>query len=307
MLATTLNFEARLEQRQMVSITDVLTAEYFDSGRRACWAPYLLREFSQPYMGDLRDYLQGQPACDVFPKPESIFAALDETTLEEVKVVILGQDPYHGPGQAHGLAFSTLAHRRPPSLRNIFAEVESNMNGHAVPKGHNCLTPWARQGVLLLNRVLTVRRGCPNAHQGKGWERFTDRIVETINRERTHVVFMLWGDPAQQVHRLIDAERHKVLCEKHPRIGLEDSKHFSQANKYLEAHDAAPINWLDVCQRPPPHEQDVVAPLTTADADDEARWDRAFANSTTELEQLAAEAERERNAGLTEELDPSQL
>ena len=311
MLASTLNFEARLERRQMVSIADVLTAEYFDRGRRACWAPYLLREFSQPYMGDLRDYLQGQPACDVFPKPESIFAALDETTLEEVKVVILGQDPYHGPGQAHGLAFSTLAHRRPPSLRNIFAEVESNMNGHAVPGGHNCLTPWARQGVLLLNRVLTVRRGCANAHHGEGWERFTDRVVETIDREREHVVFMLWGGPAQEAHHLIDAERHKVLSCDHPQArngrGLAGSKHFSQANEYLAAHGVEPINWLDVCKRPPPHEQDVVAPLTTADADDEARWDRAFAKSTTKLEQLAAEAERERNAGLTEELDPSQL
>ena len=291
----------------MVSIADVLTAEYFDRGRRACWAPYLRDEFDRPYMRRLRVYLADQPADDVFPKPESVFEAFDETTPNEVKVVILGQDPYHGPGQAHGLAFSTLAHRRPPSLRNIFAEVESNMNRDAIPEGHNCLTPWARQGVLLLNRVLTVRRGCANAHHGEGWERFTDRVVETIDRERTHVVFMLWGGPAQEAHHLIDAERHKVLCGNHPRIGLEDSKHFSQANEYLEAHDAAPINWLDVCQRPPPHEQDVVAPLTTADADDEARWDRAFANSTTKLEQLAAEAERERNAGLTEELDPSQL
>ena len=298
----------------MVSIADVLTAEHFDRGRRACWAPYLLREFSQPYMGDLRDYLQGQPACDVFPKPESIFAALDETTPEEVKVVILGQDPYHGPGQAHGLAFSTLDYKRPPSLYSIFAEVVSNMVGDAVPEGHNCLTPWARQGVLLLNRVLTVQRGCPKAHRGRGWERFTSGIVETIDREREHVVFMLWGEEAKKASRLIDAERHKVLCWQHPAgtckgqpKGLAGSRHFSQANEYLEEHGAAPIDWLDVCQRPPPHEQDVVDPLTTADADDEARWDRAFANSAAKLEQLAAEAERERNAGLTEELDPSQL
>ena len=310
MLASTLNFEAR----QMVSIADVLTAEYFDRGRRACWAPYLLREFSRPYMGDLRDYLHGQSACDVFPKPEAIFAALDETTLEELKVVILGQDPYHGLGQAHGLAFSTLAHRRPPSLRNIFAEVESNMNGDAVPEGHNCLTPWARQGVLLLNRVLTVRRGRAHSHKRQGWERFTDKIVETISENCGHVVFMLWGKKAQRVCGLIDANRHKVLCWQHPAgttkgqpRGLKGSKHFFQANEYLAAHGAALINWLDVCQRPPPHVQDVVAPLTTADANDEARWDRAFANSTTKLEQLAAEAERERNAGLTEELDPSQL
>ena len=288
MLASTLNFEARLERRQMVSIADVLTAEYFDRGRRSRWEPYLRDEFDRPYMGRLRGYLADQPADDVFPKPESIFEAFDETTPNEVKVVILGQDPYYEPDQAHGLAFSTLDYERPKTLSNIIAEVRRNTNGGLVPGDHNCLTPWARQGVLLLNRVLTVRRGCAKSHRGRGWECFTDTIVETINRCREHAVFMLWGDAAQEVHYLIDAERHKVLCWKHPRNGLKDSKHFSQANEYLEEHGVDPINWLDVCQRPPPHEQDVVDPLTTADADDEARWDRAFANSTTKLEELAA-------------------
>lgn len=302
-----LDVEAYLGRRQMVSIADVLTAEYFDRGRRSRWEPYLRDEFDRPYMGRLRGYLADQPADDVFPKRESIFEAFDETTPNEVKVVILGQDPYPEPGQAHGLAFSTLDYERPQSLRNIIAEVRRNTNGGQVPGDHNCLTPWARQGVLLLNRALTVRRGCAKSHRGRGWGCFTDTVIETVNRCREHVVFMLWGDAAQEVRYLIDANRHKVLCWQHPRIGLKGSKHFSQANEYLKAHDAEPIKWLDVCKRPPPHEQDVVDPLTIADADDEARWDHAFANSTTRLEQLAGETEQERNTGRTDDLAPSQL
>ena len=301
----------------MVSIAEVLTAEHFDTGRRACWAPHLRDEFDRPYMRRLRGYLADEESeSRIFPKPESIFEALDETTPDEVKVVILGQDPYDKPDLAHGLAFSTLNRKRPPSLSKIFAEVERNMD-KSVPKDSNCLTPWARQGVLLLNRALTVRSGKAEKHLGKGWECFTDKVVETISENCEHVVFLLWGEPAQQVRYLIDSERHKILCSEHPssrsRLGrsekqrLKGSKHFSQANEYLAAHGVEPINWLDVCKRPPPHEQDVVAPLTTADANDEARWDRAFANSTAKLEQLAAKAKRERNAGLTEELAPSQL
>ena len=268
-------------------------------------------------MRRLRGYLADEESeHGIFPRPESIFEAFDETTPSEVKVVILGQDPYPESGQAHGLAFSTLNRKRPQSLSKIVAEVERNME-RSVPKDCNCLTPWARQGVLLLNRALTVRIDEAGEHLGKGWECFTDKVVETISKNCEHVVFLLWGEPAQQVGYLIDSERQKILCSEHPssreslsrsrKQRLKGSKHFSQANEYLKTHCAEPINWLDVCQRPPPHEQDVVAPLTTADADDEARWDRAFANSTTKLEQLAAEAERERNAGLTEELDPSQL
>ena len=300
----------------MVSVAEVLTAGYFDEGRRSLWAPHLRDEFDRPYMRRLRGYLADEESkYGIFPKPKSIFEALDETTPSEVKVVILGQDPYPEPGQAHGLAFSTLSRKRPQSLSKIFAEVKRNV-GESVPKGHNCLTPWARQGVLLLNRALTVRIDEAGEHLGKGWECFTDKVVETISKNCEHVVFLLWGEPAQQVGYLIDSKRHKILCSEHPssrrsrrsrRQRLKGSKHFSQTNKYLEAHGAEPINWLDVCQRPPPHEQDVVAALTTADADDEAKWDRAFANSTTKLEQLAAEAKRERNAGPTEEQDLSQL
>jgi len=258
----------------------------------------------------LRGYLVDEESkYQVFPKSECIFEALEETALEEVKVVIIGQDPYPAPGQAHGLAFSTM-HRKPPrSLSTIFAEVRRNMNhrGRVVTKGRNCLTPWARQGVLLLNRVLTVRRGRAGAHLGRGWECFTDQIIATVNDCREHVVFVLWGNPAQEVHHLIDANRHKILCWKHPRSGLKGSEHFSKANRYLEEHCVEPIDWLDVCECPPLEEQGAVRRLTSVDAADEAEWDRAFANSIPQLERLAEEAARERSSGLTEELDPSRL
>ena len=293
-----------------MSVAEVLTAQYLDSGRRACWAPHLRGEFNRPYMHRLRQYLvaEEESTCQIFPQPECIFEALDETTLEEVKVVIIGQDPYPEPGQAHGLAFSTMDRTRPRSLQCILAEVGRNMNQHRrVARGRNCLTPWARQGVLLLNRVLTVRRGCAGAHLSQGWECFTDRIVETISSNREHVVFMLWGDHAREVRCMINAARHKILCWKHPRSGLRDSKHFSQANRYLKAHNAEPIDWLDVCKRLPPEQQGAVCPLTSADAADEARWDRAFAASIPQLKKLAAEAVQDRRSGRTEELDLSRL
>ena len=300
-----------------MSIAEVLTAGYLGSGQRVCWAPHLRQEFSRPYMRHLRRYLADEESrCQVFPKPEHIFEALDETSLEEVKVVIVGQDPYPEPGQAHGLAFSTLLDRRPPTLAKIFAEVRRNMNQHAaIPTDHNCLTPWARQGVLLLNRVLTVRGVEADTHQsssgkpvhgGQGWERFTDHIVETINGCREHVVFMLWGDHAKEARLMIDAERHKVLCSQHPRSRL-DCTPFSQANQYLEAHNSEPIDWLDVCKRPPPEEQDAIPPFTSSAASTDAEWDRAFADSIPQIEQLAEEAAQQRRAGQTEELDPSQL
>lgn len=291
-----------------MSIADVLTLEYLADGRRACWLPHLRGEFNRPYMRRLRRYLEAEESnCEVFPQPECVFEALEETTLEEVKVVIIGQDPYPKPGQAHGLAFSTLQTKRPKSLRNVFAEVCRNMNRRRVPAGHNCLTPWARQGVLLLNRVLTVRRGCAGAHERQGWEHFTDRVVESISEHREHVVFMLWGKQAKEAKLMIDARRHKVLSSKHPTRGLCGSEHFSRANQYLEAHSAKPIDWLDACRRPQPKGHNAVPPLTAADAADEAQWDRAFAASIPQLNELAAEAARDRHDGLTVELDPSQL
>ena len=302
--------------RATKNIADALTAQHFASGRRACWAPHLRAEFNRPYMHRLRQYLVGEELRhQIFPQPERIFEALDETRLDEVKVVVIGQDPYPGAGEAHGLAFSVECGKRPQSLCKIFAEVERNMNQcpppgssqRTVAKGCNCLTPWARQGVLLLNRVLTVREGCAGAHQSKGWECFTDRIIETISKHRKHVVFMLWGEEAKHVRRSIDGGRHKVLCARHPRVGLKGSKHFSEANRYLKRHKIDPIDWLDVCDRPPPEEQEAVPPLTSADAADEARWDRTFAASLPRLEELAAAALQERRLGLTEELDPSRL
>ena len=304
-------------ERKRVSIADVLTAEHFASGRRACWTPHLGAEFDRPYMRRLRQYLVCEEAAHaVFPQPERIFEALDETTPDEVKVVIIGQDPYPAPGQAHGLAFSVEGGERPKSLQKIFAEVNRNMkkcpppggNRRTVPQGCNCLTPWARQGVLLLNAVLTVREGCPGKHQSKGWECFTDRIIETINEHREHVVFMLWGEEAQRKGAGINHNRHKVLShEQHPRIGIRGSEHFCRANQYLERNGIEPIDWLDVCRRPPPEEQEVAPPLTAADALDEVRWERAFAASLPLLKQLAAQAAEERRLGLTEVLDPERL
>lgn len=304
-------------ERKRVPIADVLTAEHFASGRRACWAPHLGPEFDLPYMRRLRQYLIREEAEHaIFPQPERIFEALDETTLDEVKVVIIGQDPYFTLGQAHGLAFSVECGARPASLQKIFAEVNRNMekcpppggNRRTVPQGCNCLTPWARQGVLLLNAVLTVREGCPGKHLCKGWERFTDRIIETINEHREHVVFMLWGEEAQRKGAGVNRNRHEVLPPaRHPRIGIKGSEHFCRANQYLQRNGIEPVDWLDVCRRPPPEEQEVVPALTAADALDEARWDRAFATSRPLLKRLAAKAAEERRLGLTEEFDPVRL
>ena len=197
----------------------------------------------------LRDELRAGKT--IYPPPRRIFAALDATPFERVKVVILGQDPYHGPGQAHGLCFSVLPGVPiPPSLANIFAELERDLG---IPRpAHGCLLPWAHQGVLLLNAVLTVERGKPGSHQGRGWEGFTDAIIEHINRERAGIVFLLWGSPAQSKGRLIDAQRHRVLKAPHPsplsaHRGFLGCRHFSQTNQWLSEHGETPIDW-----RPPP-------------------------------------------------------
>jgi uracil-DNA glycosylase len=164
-----------------------------------------------------------------------------------VKVVILGQDPYHGPGQAHGLCFSVRPGVPvPPSLQNIFSEIENDL-GIARPD-HGCLTPWARRGVLLLNSVLTVQAGVAGAHQGKGWEGFTDRAIDELNRDRDGLVFLLWGSYAQAKGRLIDTRRHCVLKAPHPsplsaHRGFLGCRHFSKANQYLETNGQAPIDW----------------------------------------------------------------
>ena len=183
----------------------------------------------------------------IYPPGPQIFAALDATPFERVKVVILGQDPYHGAGQAHGLCFSVQPGVPvPPSLDNIYKELQRDL-GIARPN-HGCLTHWARQGVLLLNAVLTVEEGRAGAHQGKGWEGFTDHIVDALNREREHLVFLLWGSYAQAKGKVIDPRRHLVLKAPHPsplsaHRGFIGCGHFSATNAYLARHGQKPIDW----------------------------------------------------------------
>lgn len=213
------------------------------------WLAPLANEFESPYMQALRAFLLAEKANGkrVFPKGSEYFRALDLTPLEQVRVVILGQDPYHGPGQAHGLCFS-VRHgvRPPPSLVNIYKELRSDL-GIAAP-GHGHLEHWARQGVLLLNSVLTVEMGKAASHQGKGWERFTDAVIAEVNKRAEPVVFMLWGSYAQRKAAFVDASRHLVLKAPHPsplsaHNGFFGCRHFSKANAFLESKAMRPIDW----------------------------------------------------------------
>ena len=188
-----------------------------------------------------------QRGARFFPPPTNIFAALDATPFDRTRVVILGQDPYHGAGQAHGLCFSVQPGVPvPPSLDNIFKELQRDL-GIARPD-HGCLSPWARQGVLLLNSVLTVEEGRAGAHAGKGWEGFTDHVVDVLNREREGLVFLLWGSYAQAKGKVIDTSRHRVLRAPHPsplsaHRGFIGCGHFSATNDYLARRGIAPIDW----------------------------------------------------------------
>jgi uracil-DNA glycosylase len=203
-----------------------------------------------------RDDMQGLSAflrersaagARIHPPAAQIFAAFDATPFDEVKVVVLGQDPYHGPGQAHGLCFSVLPGVPvPPSLQNVYREIERDL-GVARP-AHGYLMPWARRGVLLLNAVLTVEEGQAGSHQGRGWEGFTDHVVETLGREREGLVFLLWGSYAQAKGRVIDTARHRVLRTTHPsplsaHRGFLGCGHFSAANQYLARRGVPPIDW----------------------------------------------------------------
>lgn len=214
------------------------------------WKRVLESEFLSSYMHDLRMFLarEREQGKEVFPPGPEMFSAFNTTPLSKVKVVILGQDPYHGPRQAHGLCFSVRRGiQSPPSLVNIFKEIQSDL-GIAPPR-HGELTHWAMQGVLLLNSVLSVESGLAASHQGRGWETFTDAVIRVLNDEREHLVFLLWGNYAQRKGRFIDARRHLVLKAAHPsplsanRGGWFGCRHFSQANRYLEAHGVAPIDW----------------------------------------------------------------
>ncbi len=218
------------------------------------WLAVVGDEFHKPYMTQLKAFLQQEKAAGkvVYPKGAEIFNALDTTPFSSVKVVILGQDPYHGPDQAHGLCFSVRRGiDKPPSLVNIYKEIEDDC-GIKMP-AHGDLTGWAKQGVLLLNATLTVRQFNAGSHQGKGWEEFTDAAIRAVNDRHENIVFMLWGSYAQKKGAFIDRKKHLVLQAPHPSPlssyrGFFGCKHFSQANKYLIAQGRAPIAWenLDV-------------------------------------------------------------
>jgi uracil-DNA glycosylase len=213
------------------------------------WKLALDGEKQAPHFLALSQFLreEKQRGVTIYPPRARIFAALQTTPLDAVKVVILGQDPYHGAGQANGLCFSVAPDQAlPPSLQNIFKELQADLALPRPPNGD--LSGWARQGVLLLNTVLTVRAGAPQSHQGQGWEPFTDRIIREVSTRRPHVVFLLWGKPAQGKIALIDTRRHTVLCAPHPsplsaHRGFFGCRHFSQANAALHAHQQTPIDW----------------------------------------------------------------
>ena len=213
------------------------------------WKSRLSDVFQASPMPELRAFLRDELAAGktIYPPPPQIFAALDATPFEQVKVVILGQDPYHGPGQAHGLCFSVQPGvPAPPSLVNIYKELKRDLNID-IPS-HGYLQSWADQGVLMLNTTMTVERANANAHKDKGWQFFTDRIIELVSERRPHLVFMLWGAHAQSKQKLIDATKHLVLTSVHPSPlsayrGFIGNGHFSRTNKFLEQNGLAAIDW----------------------------------------------------------------
>jgi uracil-DNA glycosylase len=213
------------------------------------WLEHLESEFQQDYMRELKQFLIEEKSAGktVFPSPEHVFNAFNSTPFDKVKVVILGQDPYHGDGQAHGLSFSVLVGVKvPPSLKNIFKELQADLN---IPiANHGCLQSWAKQGVLLLNATLTVGQADAGSHQGQGWELFTDQVVRQLNDQRQGLVFLLWGSYAQKKGAFIDRHKHCVLTSSHPSPlsayrGFLGCGHFSTANEYLKQQGADPIDW----------------------------------------------------------------
>ncbi|HBA87537.1 MAG TPA: uracil-DNA glycosylase [Geobacter sp.] len=215
------------------------------------WRSHLLEEFQKPYMLELKEFLRREISRKktIYPKGSEYFNAFNTTPFEEVKVVVLGQDPYHGPDQAHGLCFSVQRGiEAPPSLVNIFKELQSDLGLSRDDFRHGFLKSWADQGVLLLNSVLTVEAGRAASHQGQGWESFTDRAISLLNENRNHIVFMLWGAYAQRKGAVIDEKRHLVLRAPHPsplsaHRGFLGCRHFSKANAYLLSHGKEAIDW----------------------------------------------------------------
>lgn len=213
------------------------------------WLKALEEEFKAPYMQSLRQFLRKEKDAKkiVYPKTQDVFSAFNYTPLDQVKVVILGQDPYHGQGQAHGLCFSVLPQVAiPPSLVNIYQELKADLNIPA--PDHGCLIPWAKQGILLLNAVLTVEHGKAASHQGKGWELFTDKVIKILNDQPRPIVFVLWGSYAQRKGNVIDANKHLVIKCVHPSPlsayrGFLGSRPFSQINTFLIKQGQTPIDW----------------------------------------------------------------
>jgi uracil-DNA glycosylase len=213
------------------------------------WSPYLSKEMEKPYMIGLVNFIESERSKGkiIYPDDNEIFEALKLTPFEKVKVVILGQDPYHGVGQAHGLCFSVKKGvKTPPSLVNIFKELKDDLKIQPPQNGY--LEPWTREGVLLLNSVLTVEAGEAGSHHGKGWEQFTDKIIEILNEKKNNLVFILWGGPAQKKASKVDQTKHLVLKSVHPSPlsfyrGFLGSKPFSKTNKYLNENGKEEINW----------------------------------------------------------------
>lgn len=215
---------------------------------RTDWNPHLRSQFEQPYWVELQEFVAGERARGpVYPPEDLVFAALHRTPLSTVKVLILGQDPYHGPGQAHGLCFSVPdGVTAPPSLRNIFIELHDDL-GLEIPANGN-LQRWADNGVLLLNTTLTVRAGVAASHQNHGWERFTDEVIRVVDQQTAHTVFILWGASARRKVSLIDRSRHTILQSAHPsplsaHRGFFGSRPFSRANEALRAAGREPVDW----------------------------------------------------------------
>ena len=231
-----------LTEQQQIKLDKI----QLDAGWKSGLSEFLL----SPKMDELKDFLVQEKKADkiIYPPSSLIFNALNTTPLANVKVVILGQDPYHGPNQAHGLSFSVQKGVAiPPSLRNIFHELNTDLG--VVKPIHGDLTRWAEQGVLLLNAVLTVEAGQPTSHQKRGWEEFTDHVIDVLNEQRDHVVFILWGAYAQRKGQRIDQNKHLVLKAAHPsplaanRGGFFGCKVFSKSNNYLKQHGIEPIDW----------------------------------------------------------------
>ncbi|MGV8878884.1 MAG: uracil-DNA glycosylase [Sphingobacteriaceae bacterium] len=214
------------------------------------WLKILKDEFDKDYMIELKDFLKQESNSGylVYPNYSQIFNAFWKTPFDKIKVVLIGQDPYHGPHQAHGLSFSVQKGIRfPPSLQNIFKELASDIPGFALPSSGD-LTQWAEQGVFLLNSTLTVRAATPGAHQNKGWEIFTDQVIHELSQKRQGLVFLLWGKYAQAKAGLIDGDKHLILMAAHPSPfsvyrGFYGCRHFSITNRFLSDHGAVPINW----------------------------------------------------------------